>query len=236
MIQVLTVTGMRPQALALCAQYMARQTVGTGVRWVVVDDGVAETPLPAPTGWSISRVRPDSLWREGVNTQHSNLLAGMAQVDPALPLVIVEDDDWYAPDWLEWCAAQLQRADLVGEGRARYYSVSKRVGKQLANTRHASLCATAMNPCVFPAFTSAIRSGETFIDLRLWQAWSAAGRRKYLELNDHRTVGVKGMPGRTGIGMGHKDSFSGQRDPSLGLLRQWVGADADLYLPYVGCL
>ena len=75
------------------------------------------------------------------------------------------------------------------------------------------------------AFRRACQPGKEFIDIKLWR-----GHRDAILFGGHRVVGIKGMPGRGGIGMGHKPGFSGQRDPKGELLRQWIGADADWYL------
>ncbi|HGM6772870.1 TPA: glycosyltransferase family A protein [Stenotrophomonas maltophilia] len=226
MLTLLTATGARPAAWALCERWMARQDYAGPVRWIIVDDG----PDPQPVtfrreGWQLVLVRPSPHWAPGQNTQARNLLKGLTAVGPEDRLVIIEDDDWYAPDWLTTIAAELERAELVGEHRARYYNVEQRRGRQLANTGHASLCSTAMRGSALRDFADACRSRPKFIDLELWRRPRA--RRLF---GGHRVVGIKGLPGRGGIGMGHDPDFKGDADASGDLLRQWVGADAEVYL------
>lgn len=226
MLTLLTATGARPAAWALCERWMARQDYTGPVRWIIVDDG----PEPQPVtfrrdGWQLVLVRPSPHWAPGQNTQARNLLKGLAAVDPADRLVIIEDDDWYAPDWLTTVAAELQHAELVGEHRARYYNVQQRCGRQLVNTGHASLCSTAMRGSALQDFADACRARPKFIDLELWRR--ARGRRLF---GGHRVVGIKGLPGRGGIGMGHDPEFSGEADASGALLRDWIGEDAEVYL------
>lgn len=226
MLTLLTATGARPAAWALCERWMARQDYTGPVRWIIVDDG----PEPQPVtfrrdGWQLVLVRPSPHWAPGQNTQARNLLKGLAAVDPADRLVIIEDDDWYAPDWLTTVAAELQHAELVGEHRARYYNVQQRCGRQLVNTGHASLCSTAMRGSALQDFADACRARPKFIDLELWRL--ARGRRLF---GGHRVVGIKGLPGRGGIGMGHDPEFSGEADANGALLRDWVGEDAEVYL------
>ncbi|WP_270994119.1 hypothetical protein, partial [Listeria seeligeri] len=96
-----------------------------------MDDG----PEPQPVtfrrkGWQLVLVRPSPHWAPGQNTQARNLLKGLAAVGPEEQLVIIEDDDWYAPDWLTTVAAELEHTELVGEHRARYYNVAQRRGRQ----------------------------------------------------------------------------------------------------------
>jgi len=225
MLTLLTATGARPAAWALCERWMARQDYAGPVRWIIVDDG----PEPQPVtfrreGWQLVLVRPSPHWAPGQNTQARNLLKGLAAVDPADCLVIIEDDDWYAPDWLTTVAAELQHAELVGEHRARYYNVQQRRGRQLVNTGHASLCSTAMRGSALRDFADACRSRPKFIDLELWR------RPRGRLFGGHRVVGIKGLPGRGGIGMGHDAGFKGEPDPTGALLRDWIGEDSEVYL------
>ncbi|UXL30896.1 glycosyltransferase family A protein [Stenotrophomonas maltophilia] len=226
MLTLLTATGARPAAWALCERWMARQDYAGPVRWIIVDDG----PEPQPVtfrrdGWQLVLVRSSPHWAPGQNTQARNLLKGLAAVDPADSLVIIEDDDWYAADWLTTVAVELEHAELVGEHRARYYNVEQRRGRQLANTGHASLCSTAMRGSALRDFADACRSRPKFIDLELWRR--PRDRRLF---GGHRVVGIKGLPGRGGIGMGHDPDFKGEADAGGALLRDWIGEDAEVYL------
>lgn len=225
MLQLLTATGCRPEAFALCERWMAAQTYTGQVTWIIVDDGVEPTPITrSPKGWTQVVIRPMPYWRPGQNTQARNLLKGLAAVDPRFPVLIIEDDDHYAPDWLATVAQALERAELVGECRARYYNIAQRKGRQLRNEGHASLCATAMRGAAIETFRRCCERSPKFIDLELWRRH----RSRHL-FTGYRVVGIKGLPGRGGIGMGHRDDFRGEFDPDGALLRQWVGDDARFY-------
>lgn len=227
MIQLLTATGARPEAFALCARWMRRQDYAGPVSWIIVDDGEPECPPPEmPAGWSVGVVRPAPRWRLGDNTQARNLLAGLEVASDRHPLFVIEDDDWYAPDYLSAGASWLKEAPLVGEGKARYYNVATRRAQGLNNMRHASLCATIMDGSMLAAFRSAIHARQKFIDLELWRA----APHSRVILGSHRCVGMKGLPGRGGIGMGHSEAFGQQSDTDGSLLRAWVGTDAEVYL------
>lgn len=225
MLQLLTATGARPEAFELCERWMAAQIYDGPVTWIIVDDGPTPTPITrSPKGWVQVVLRPAPFWRAGQNTQARNLLKGLDAIDPKHPLVIIEDDDHYAADWLETVVRELARAELVGECRARYYNIAKRAGRQLGNTNHASLCATAMRGAAIATFRKACLQQPKFIDLDLWRKH----RSRHL-FTGYRVVGIKGLPGRGGIGMGHRDDFRGEFDPDGALLRQWVGDDARHY-------
>ena len=226
MLQVLTATGGRSEAFALCHRWMRAQDYAGRIVWFVVDDGPQPSKIePMPKNWLQVVIRRAPFWQPGQNTQSANLLRGLAAIDPAHPVVLIEDDDHYAPDWLTHIEAQLERAEVVGEGKARYYNVATRQGRQLRNGMHASLCSTALRGRAIETLRQSCKRAPKFIDLDLWQK-----HRSRHVFDGHRVVGIKGMPGRGGIGMGHKDGFKGDHDPDGALLRQWIGDDARHYL------
>lgn len=225
MLTLLTATGARPQAWALCERWMAAQDYAGLVRWIVVDDGLEPQPVTFQRfDWSVEVIRPTPAWRPGQNTQARNLLAGLAHCTVHDRVVCIEDDDYYAPDWLTHVAAKLELAELVGEPMARYYNLRTRQGRQLNNTGHASLCSTALRGRAIDGLRKVCQSHQKFIDLELWKRWPD----KHL-FDGHRVVGIKGLPGRGGIGAGHKVGFRGRHDRDGSLLRTWVGEDARHY-------
>ena len=222
MLTLLTATGMRPEAWAICEKLMMRQTYQGAVHWIIVDDG--EQPQPITffrKGWVLSFIRPMPRWEEGQNTQARNLCAGLERVGEDAKVAIIEDDDFYAPEYLEDVARWLDSADLVGESRARYFNVATGVGKQIANTQHSSLCSTAVKGPAIQALKDSVLRNNKFIDIDLWKKYTG---RTFLSQTQH-VVGIKGLPGRSGIGMGHRLSGVAQ----AGLLQQWIGGDSDLY-------
>lgn len=225
MLTLLTATGCRPEAWALCERWMQAQTYASPVRWVIVDDGEEAQPITFRRhGWHLDVVRPGPRWTPGANTQARNILAGLAVIGADERVVIIEDDDHYKPDWLRTVDHELERSELVGEHFARYYNVAAQRGRQLQNNRHASLCSTALRGRALRALRDACSQRPKFIDLALWNAF-----RPHHLFDGHHVTGIKGLPGRGGIGMGHKADFRGMDDPSGSLLRQWVGADAAHY-------
>lgn len=224
-LTLITATGGRPDAWALCERWMARQDYTGPVTWIIVDDG----PQPQPVafqrdGWQVVVIRPSPLWRPGQNTQARNLLKGLDAAGPDARVVIIEDDDWYSPNWLSLAAAGLEQAELVGEPMARYYNVATRAGQQLNNVAHASLCSTAVRGLALARLAEVCRKSPAFIDLQLWRSFCGAR----VLLGSRSVVGIKGLPGREGIGVGHAASF-GRPDPGGELLRQWLGTDAEVY-------
>lgn len=226
MLNLLTATGCRPEAWAITEQLMLAQDYAGPVRWVIVDDG--ETPQPITferEGWALEVIRPQPFWRPGQNTQARNLCAGLAVIKDDERVLIIEDDDHVKPTYLRAMNAMLDKADLVGESFARYYNVKTRRYRQLNNAMHASLCSTAVKGAAIEALRRECKPGVQFIDLNIWRNFKGA---KLLQRNGLVT-GIKGMPGRGGIGMGHRADFGGDLDVTGSVLRQWVGSDAARY-------
>lgn len=198
---------------------MARQT-RQWHQWLVVDDCQPTTQIHLEQ----ERIEPRPPWRPGVITLGRNLLAAFPRVTGDA-VVCIEDDDWYAPDYLETVHGWLEHAPIVGEGRARYYHVGKRRYRELHNAGHASLAATAWRSHVTSDIRGAIeREQSPFFDLAIWRIVTGG----LLALNSFRVIGIKGMPGRAGIGGGHHD-LCDERDPDLEKLREWMGDDAEHY-------
>lgn len=219
MLTLLIATGARPEAWAISEKLLARQTYTGPARLVVVDDGPTAQPVALQrAGWDIEVVRPEPYW-SGANTQARNLAAGLAVIPADARVVMWEDDDWYAPEWLQTVAGWLESAELVGESHARYFNVATGRGHAMRNAKHASLCSTACRGSALGAFRQAVKRRQTFIDVDLWRAHCAKA------LYDSRlTVGIKGLPGRGGIGAGHRTTFGQPMN-----LADWIGEDAALY-------
>jgi hypothetical protein len=205
---------------------MERQTYQGNVHWIIVDDGAEQQPIDFDRPcWTLSVIMPTPKWKQGDNTQARNLTEGLRLVGEKDRLVIIEDDDSYHPDWLATVDHWLNKADLVGEKRARYYNVKNKKYRQLHNEQHASLCCTAMKGKAIQAFAKELKPSIQFIDLHLWNTFGGSSA-----LYDSKmVVGIKGTPGRGGIGMGHRGDFQGKIDLDGSILRQWTGTNADLY-------
>ena len=227
MLTLLTATGCRPEAFAITEKLALNQTFAGDVHWIIVDDGEVAQPITfSVPNWTLTVIRPEPFWKKGENTQARNLLAGLEVVPDDARLVIWEDDDYMAPSYLSWVNNRLDKADLVGESHARYYNLPTRRARELNNTQHASLCSTGMKGDAIKLFREVCVPGVQFIDINLWRGF---GGSKILE-RGNRVVGMKGLPGRGGIGMGHKSDFAGKRDPNFAILRSWIGSDVKYYV------
>lgn len=219
---IITPTHDRPEAFALCEEWMGRQTFPHHqFKWVVADDGV--TPVVCTRGQHHVRSRSST---QGKASFLTNLRAAAKEIEGDLVLFI-EDDDWYHSRYLELMVKWLEHMDMVGEGNARYYNVWTRRWKLCGNTAHASLAQTGLARTGISAFKDLINvAGNPFVDLALWKMIAGP---KHVWRNSTLCVGIKGLPGTKGIGMGHQLQPTERHDPDLKLLKQWIGEDAERY-------
>lgn len=225
MLVLITPTGGRPEGLALLAGYLDAQTFGGRARWLIVDDCDPATPAPSVrAGIEIEVIRPAWRWRPGMNTQAASMAAALQRVPAGATVVVLEDDDAYLPGHLDGVLAALEHAELVGERVARYYNVATGRCRELPGQFHASLASTAARGRALALLREVCAAGSRRIDMDLWRAFTGA---KAL-LGTANVIGIKGMPGRGGIGVGHREAF-GDPDRSGRVLAQWLGPAAEAY-------
>jgi hypothetical protein len=204
-LTALTCTYERPAAMELCRKYIDRQTRQPD-QWLVLD---GPEPMPIKV---LKAIESGQVKGEG--------------------LVWIEDDDWYHPDWLAWCAKQLESFDIVGQGDAFYYSVRHRWWSECCNVRHAALCQTAITSDLFEYLCNTIKSYDSpFFDTRLWL--KDGGRYLHMPRNDSErfVVGIKGMPGKPGYSGEHRsiNPEGVHQDWNLIRLEEVIGLDAYAY-------
>lgn len=249
LVSLITPTGTRPEALALCEKYLLRQTYTGPMQWIVVDDSPEQLidDTKQPLEWealrkasaskkTVARRNKGELtiekyigpkkWYPGINTQRPNMQEGISHVSGDFVFVI-EDDDWYHQEYIETFVYLMQRYAVVGEGCNKYYSLRDRKYWTLGNHYHASLCSTAMKRMALPLLDEAINSGDLFPDISFWQKciekWKLP---RLLALHLNLGIGIKQMPGRKGIGGGHSPNDTVfKSDPGYNILKEWVGAD-----------
>ena len=231
MITVITPTGDRPEAFVLARKWMSSQTVKPD-QWLVIDDG--KVPLPINLREDLEYIRRTPLKNEG-----HTLTLNMVKAVPFIKgdkILIVEDDDWYSPDYIATMSGLLDSYDLVGESYARYYHLPAMKFRRIGNNAHASFCQTGFTSKLLPLFESCL-PGDPYIDARIW---SVPGISKYLivDTEDRRRLhcSIKGLKGRLGIGTGH-NSEARYYGPDVGLeyLVRWVGEEnAKIYMNHVG--
>ena len=220
---VVTPTHGRPEALELCRLWMSRQTRQPD-DWQIVDDA------EIPPGWQ---------------NYCANLRIGIENAN-ADAIVIVEDDDYYRPSYLELVDGWLSMVEIIGNQHIRYYDLRNRMW--ISERRRVSpLAQTAFRIEHRPLFIDVLErvarvskpyvareSGET-VDGGFWDSVRDRKLSSALPMSPFRWVGMKGMPGSAQISSVREQDRSRWSRDSEGLdqLRTYLGEDAEHYLPFV---
>lgn len=242
-LSVITLTGARPEAFWLCAEYFHRQTIHQNkkisVEWIVVDDVNDETLSNLSTpNYSIKFVNPTPKWTpDSSNTFVRNLKAALEQVTGDV-VCFMEDDDWYASDYLEWVVANHVIDNTgnmaLGESFSKYYNVYWRKSNEREYKTYAALAQTSFSVGLIPHLLHILDKYKDNHDMHFWlelpeETFSCL----YPTIFPH-VIGIKGMPGRLGIGRGHKKVEQQnwfKDDKNFGTLINYLGvSDAQPYI------
>lgn len=206
-IAVITLTRDRPKCFERCSYYLNRQTIKHDY-WIIADSGKNKLVLSNTSDQIIIQKEPHSNKAKDFT---GNLLNALSKVpNDAEYIIIMEDDDWYHPDYIARTIRRLQNYDLVGVTNAIYYNVRLRSYRKNENTDRASFCETAFRSKLIPIvkFCCEVKRESAFVDSRLWNTKKFT--KEYAKalfsesISERSVVGIKGLPGFTGIGIGHK--------------------------------
>lgn len=232
MITAITPTGDRPLALLMCQQWMERQTMPPD-QWIVVDDG-KEPYRPGVCGYIRRRPQPD----DPKHTLNINMLEALRHVKGD-KIIIIEDDEYYAPGYIEEMSRRLDTYALVGIGWSKYYHLPSRGYARHANIAHASWAQTAFRAEMIPLVAGTVgQVNQDYMDVRVWRAcgggivagrdktgWCRAVGDRACVFDDGDTplyVGMKGLLGRPGIGIGHRAQTYKTFDTDGSILKSWI--------------
>jgi hypothetical protein len=245
-ITVITPTGDRPLAFGLCQKWMTNQTRKPD-QWIIVDDGKAPMDSGAMVEWANLRMPgvPLGIRREPKPTDPKHTLD--LNLKAALPyitgdkILIMEDDEYYAPGYIEEMARRLDSFEVVGICQSKYYHLPTGGYQQIGNVGHASLAQTGFRRSFLSVFASLIQNGDNskWPDDKLWRLVNATkGKRDginsllFVDKETPLYVGIKGLPGRGGMGAGHNPGmYRGQIDgKDRPQLKKWIPNDYQAYL------
>lgn len=232
-LALVTPTGDRPLCFRLMRHWLSRQT-DSDFAHVVVDDGknaLCEEDLDGVDVY----VRRSPLADDPSHTLSTNLATVIENLRAYDGIAFAEDDEYFHPRYVERVKAMLEKGDLVGERKAKYYHLFARKWIFWNTHKHCSLCRTAMSTKHLDKLVEHCASPDPSVDMRLWDDKRIV--KKYVE--DGRwyevllTVSMKGMPGRVGKGGWHWEPArlpsSYQPDPDMKMFRAWLGVDAATY-------
>ena len=237
---VITLTGDRPESFRLCKTYMARQTVQPE-QWIVVDDGKKMLPKKDRSGCEYHRRK--ALKTDPIHTLRVNLLEALKHVKTDT-VVIMEDDDWYRPDYFMLSLKYLEDYDLVGQNTFFYWNLRGKAFHIIKKTNRPAMCLTGFNRPAFKTVKQICKNSPEHIasevereridkgsvDLSLWKRFS--GKKSTYDEGDNVCVGIKGVKGREGHTLGHvmavEDYF--EPDPDAKMLKKLIGSDVKNYI------
>jgi hypothetical protein len=206
------------------------------LQWIVVDDVEPRTALICPgddatlrpAATCITTLHPLPSWKPGQNTLARNLLAAIERV-AYQRVLFIEDDDFYPSDYVSSMCALLNEHDMAGCSRTHYYHFRTKRYRVMNHPGRSSLCHTGMVRAHLPTLAEICRSNSPYIDVSLWDETREFSRKL---LDVPLMVGMKGLPGRPGIGIGHRPEASDRSwipDPDMQQLREWIGKAVELY-------
>lgn len=233
-LALITPTGDRSIAFALCQNWVRKQTLRPA-QWIVVDDG----KVPIKPYVPMEYVRREQHPNDPQCTLSLNLEASLPLIK-GNKIIIIEDDEYYAPKYVAEMAAKLDRHEIVGIGNTKYYHLISGGHYRHGNTDRASFAQTAFRDSFLPEFKEILKRniGSPWIDKRIWKKTMESGRRFIFfdDNNDSLYAGIKGLPGRRGITGHHPNSGSYQKsdhDKSRSVLRQWIPEDYGIYMDII---
>jgi len=234
-ITLITPTGDRPLAFALCQNWMKKQTLQS-FQWIVVDDG--KIPMKPYVSMEYTRREPQPDDPQCTLTRN---------FEAALPLIkgnkiiIIEDDEYYAPKYVAEMSLRLNQHEIVGLARAKYYHLFSNRYYKNRNTWHSSLAQTAFRDSFLPEFKKILHAnvGSDRIDKSIWRRVKN-NKRGFVFTDDNESLyaGIKGLPGRPGR-IGHDSKARHYRwnppDISHEILKQWIpdNDDFDIYVDII---
>jgi len=223
--------------------YLLRQTFPGKIQWLVISD--SQNQKPYEQIWLHFCLLDDARFIEcqlhqlpydpelvGPKSLAQNLWWGLREAKGEL-IFICEDDDWYGPEHLKECVLHLAKPGIKATGTIwqRYYhlpTLSHRTYKNVGS----ALCSTAFHRDLIPQLIDAAmwcgQNNRKGIDRRFWDSLPDE-QKDIFDPAQNQVIGMKGLPGRFGIGIGHQPRGF-ESDENAEILREWVGQDADTYL------
>ena len=204
---------------------MSRQTFQGSIQWIVVDDGVV--PTECTMGQEYYRREPNtaSVIGPATHTVGANLEEALNHVKSP-KILVIEDDDYYSPNYLSHWTKLLDSHDLVGESGSKYYRLDNETYQHYDGkvfTTFAALARTGFRRNLISMVKKAC-SGDCQVDRRIWDQSSTIKSHLEMPSVSGLHISIKGGPGRGSHN--HKRSLT-QRDRNYSQLLLWTKGDWD---------
>lgn len=187
--------GDRPKLTTFCLEQVGRMTVKPKATYLVNDEPITQTK--------------DIVWRVKLGIQR-------AKADGFDYVYIIENDDYYPPDYFE--QMDFMGNDFVGTNQTIYYHVGNSRYQLLTHPQRSSLCFTGFRISKMDDFRWP-SDDTTFLDIRLWNYTRRIRSAKRL-IPHPIGVGIKHNVGMLG-GAGHTKPLE-HTDPQRDYLRSLV--------------
>lgn len=234
---VITPTGDRPIPFNLSRRWMSQQTLKP-TKWIIVDDG--KVPMQP---WEYESyefyVRREPQDDDPKHTLIINIKTALSYInrqDSDTKIIFWEDDEYYSPDYLAVMSEKLDTKQVVGICYAKYYHLLTGSYVIHSNKKHASLAQTAFHISIIHLVDECIALGmeKNWLDCNIWKRIMKSEGKIHSEIfkdTQHLFVGMKGLPGRFGIGIGHKvSSYRLCDNPDRAVLKEWIPNDYSAYM------
>ena len=207
-------------------------------KWIIVDDGTK--PLSDDI-LSLSNVQVDYIRMpippKHLKTHTINARAGLHRVSEG-SVFIIDDDDYYAPTYIEKMSEYLSDHDIVGTSKEIEYSLHIDGGYQEINRhRFTTNHHTGFNTSILNHIYDVIdNSDDPRMDLLVWDHIKKNTYVKWAMpvFNPYICVSFKQWPDvHNGYCKNHRKSFLGSSDPHLISLKNLLGSDFDRYAKYI---
>jgi glycosyltransferase involved in cell wall biosynthesis len=138
-------------------------------------------------------------------------------------IALIENDDYYAPDYLEKMAAawdEAGRPDIFGTDRTIYYNLNERAWKVMLHSRRSSAMSTFIKPNL--PLTWPVDS-DPYTDIHLWKTVKGCTRT----FDPPICIGIKHGVGLCG-GRMHVDHLERleYKDPNMAQLWAWMDSES----------
>jgi len=225
-ITIITPTADRAFCLSRLSYYLKRQTFIGDIQWIVSDSG---HPQQEPICDIVIDFAEHMEYKYigYIKKPHKsfcrNMLDALSRVKYD-KIIVMEDDDWYHPTYVEIQFERLNNYNLVGEIPAIYYNIKDQSYRILGNTNRASMCQMGFKSNVISTLIMILNQQSAFVDIQLWEYYSYKFKKQLY--NTRLCIGIKGMPGNPGIGIGHRlTDVHRKKDKNWQKLEEWIGKE-----------
>lgn len=226
MIDILTPSGDRPVQFSLCIDWMRAQTFSGPVHWVIIDDslyGHYDTPT-MPSNWQITHIKIHRDKLPERTSQGLNLHEGLLHVKYD-NIVMVEDDDYYHPKWVELCNEHLSHCDIFSRENIIFYNLKNRTfwDKNYKVKNTSLMVQTAMKRKFVEDLKEICLHPENMYEIEHC-LWRLATNKFFLPKDGNEyVIGIKGLLlGRSGMTKMHNQILP-SHDPEYSYLKKTIG-------------